>query len=133
MLLIISRDIVPDDVLRLTFERVASVLCDIGYQIIIKDHPRPEARLNILEERANILDPEIPIEALDWDSFDILIGLASTALSILPQKINPISIIKLLPEEYQNELQQRLNHLWSIGCTPFLPRDTLELVEILKI
>ena len=127
-----STDVIPSDILRQEFEKIANRLLSAGIPVAIKDHPNPSSRLNLEIDGAKVLDPTLPFECTSPDDYSLFLGLASTTLHFCRPFGQVISIVHLLPNQYSALLEERLTHLTSLGTTPLTPKDLSELDEIVR-
>lgn len=130
--IICSTDVIPSDILRKEYQKVANRLLSDGVPVSIKDHPNSSSRLNLEIDGAKVLDPTLPFECTSPDDYSLFIGLASTTLHFCRPFGHVISIAYLLPNQYAALLEERLTHLTSLGTTPLTPKDLSELDKIVR-
>ncbi|MBN1548082.1 MAG: hypothetical protein JW902_15630 [Syntrophaceae bacterium] len=112
ILFLLGREPVQDDRLISIFDSIGKIAQKKGYEIVIKDHPRPAARLNFKPDGCRIIDPAQPVELLD-EVFDYVVGVASTGLIAFPNKA--ISVINLLDEMSPTDKEKRISHLVNLS------------------
>jgi hypothetical protein len=110
LLLLLGREPVDDAEQRALYDNLCAMAADLGYELLIKDHPREGGRLVYAFPGATVIPPETPFEVLDLN-YRFLIGVCSTSLALFPAKA--ISLVKLLPMDPQ-VLSLRVAHLSAL-------------------
>lgn len=129
-LILSGTDAVPNNILRDLYSLVASRLISSGVEVHVKDHPNPGARLNWTWDGVQWIDCDLPLECLNLSEYSACIGVASTGLVYgSANGVAAISVIHLLPAEYNEELENRLRHLNFLNIYPLLPLSVDELVS----
>jgi hypothetical protein len=129
IIILCGRDIVEDKELAKIYVEIIDLANSLGFMCYLKDHPSAVARLNVRNERAEVIDPAMPLELVE-DDFALAIGVASTGL--LHFSTRAISIIKLLPVGEEGASIRRIAHLVSMpgGEAVQFPDDLHELQGI---
>ncbi len=130
-IVIVSRDVIPDEQITASILPVLSLLDKLGYSIDIKDHPNPDFRLNLTYPGTESLDAALPVEMV-LAQYGLVVGIASTALagtSATQQRV--VSVLRLLPAQFAPDLAFRMAHLTSLAQHVAFPADFGELESLL--
>lgn len=102
-----------------TYLQAVDEALSLGFGIVVKDHIRPTARINLHDQReireeqgVELADPSIPAEALiRWVRADVVVGIDSAALGLV--QCRSISLLNLVPmsEESREALHSYLQGL----------------------
>lgn len=128
IILITSRDIIEDEILRLFYIKIADILIDKNFQIFQKDHPRDGSKLNLEYEKIINIDPNIPIETIAHD-FSSAISVCSTGiLAFNKRAISTIYMHKI----DKSEIEKRVLHLKRLDLENEIsyPRTFNQLTDI---
>ena len=131
VLIVSGRETIPDNIARNLYTQVIEKLIERGFEVALKEHPNPRARLDIPVNSAVVtLSPEQPVEML-LEHYGIVIGFASTSLAqVLPPSL-AISLIGLVAEEYAHEMETRMLHLHSLAANICIPGSITEFEQLL--
>jgi len=110
ILFLVGKDACSSEILISTFIRAINYCTDKGHRVLIKDHPSTSSRLNLEVSNVVNIDPDIPAE-LVYSDFDLVIGLATTALAYFGRR--SISLINLL-ELPHNVRERRIANIKSL-------------------
>ena len=130
VLVISSKEVLPTEELKNTYVNIINALVKKGITVDIKDHPNPSSRIDF-EDLYECIDPDLPLTCLNLLDYRAFISVASTGLAEASEFGKIISIAKLLPNKYQDQIGVRMKHLSSIGVDPDFPKDIDELVKII--
>lgn len=99
IILIVATDVVSSKSQRELFNKIAKICEKFNYNILVKDHPNPAARLNLVGVGTEI-SPYIPFEVLE-EPYLYKIGLFSTTLVFeASRSISIANLFKPWPEEF---------------------------------
>jgi len=127
ILFLTGREPVRDNSISCLYEMLCKIAQINGYRVALKDHPNPTSRINLKLDDCEIINPAQPAELLE-ESFDFIVGVASTALLAFQGKA--ISIINLLTEMSIEEKRKRYSHLLNLpGGNKIISIKTLEEFE----
>jgi hypothetical protein len=95
VILLMGKTFIEDEIQIREFNKIIAYCMKRDYHVIVKDHPNPIYRVNLISQGVRIIDPLYPAELLSLNSA-CAIGVASTAL------INfsgcAISLVKMFSE-----------------------------------
>ena len=131
ILFLVGADFVSTETLYGLYVDIIDRLSELDYRLYVKDHPNPESRLNIVDDRLVDIDPYMPVELLD-EQFDFVIGSASTGLLLYKEK--GISVLRIVDTTNQMALENRLLHLTEMPDGNFInfPVTIEQLIGIIK-
>ncbi len=129
VLMLSGTDVVPNNVLKELYGQITFRLLSLGIEVHIKDHPNPRARLDWKLDGAQLVDSDLPLESMNLSDYSAYISVASTGLAACAENGKIISVIRLLPKEFNEQLQKRISHLSAINVKPLLPLSVDELVN----
>jgi hypothetical protein len=128
IILVAATDIVENLRQRAVFQEVARICQQCGFEVFVKDHPNPSARLNL--KIGKEISPLLPFEVID-EPYRYKIGLFSTTLIFQPQlSISIANLFDPVPESFES----RKAHLLSIpgGEKIKFIKDLNELEQLLS-
>jgi hypothetical protein len=127
VILVTATDVVSNDWQKNIFNQVALLCKKYGYEILVKDHPNPNSRLNLLD-LGKELSPYTPFEVME-EKYRFKIGLFSSTLTFHAKK--SISIANLF-QPFPEKFIARKNHLMAIpGGESISYIDSLEALELI--
>jgi len=129
VLILSGTDVAPNNVLKELYSNISTRLLSSGVEVHIKDHPNPIARLNWKLDGVQLVDSELPLECLKLSDYSAFVSVASTGLAACAENGKIISVIRLLPAEFNEQLEKRLSHLSALNVKPLLPLSVDELVN----
>lgn len=122
--------------LMLVLKKIIELVLKNGYQCLMKDHPRPSERFNILNQFSEFslieINPKKPIELIP-DEFLCVVGLYSTSLIFFGER--SVSLLNFIKDEDINAyffLKKHLTDLPGGNSIHFIDKIN-EILGILKI
>ena len=91
-----------DDVLREIYINAITCASESGFTVLVKDHVRPNARLNLQQDdrvryspNVEFADPQVPAEALaEWSGVSVVVGIDSAVLGL--SQVPSVSLLPLV-------------------------------------
>ncbi len=106
------------------YETVSRRASSLGYEVYVKNHPNPEARLPIVLKGAHEIDPTVPAELLE-DDFSLAIGTASASMRSYGRRA--VSVLRLVSSMDEQVRDLRLSFIYSVNPSVCVPSSLSEL------
>ncbi|MDB2603330.1 hypothetical protein N9Y59_01635 [Planktomarina temperata] len=120
LLILTGTDCVKSEEIINLYNDIIDIGINLNFEILIKNHPNPEVRLNFHRDEAEVISPTIPCELLN-DDFTIVIGIASAAMARFGPR--SISVINLLETMDLDDKRQRKAFLRSVNPLAKFPKN----------
>lgn len=124
LLILTGSDCVKSEELINLYNDIIDTAINLGFEILIKNHPNPEVRLNFHRDEAEVISPTIPCELLN-DDFSIVIGTASAAMVGFGSR--SVSVINLLKTMSLDDKNQRELFLRSLNPLAKFPKNLIDI------
>ncbi len=131
ILIILGTDVVESEVIREQYVEIIDELYKRNYNIYAKDHPNPQSRLELVDNRLIYIDPYLPVELVE-DNFDYIIGVGSTGLLLYQNRA--ISIIRFWSKRNSILVARRVNHLLNMqnGHLIKFPLNLTQMMDLIQ-